>query len=90
MDCRDVTYILQNGATALHLAAKYGHSEVVRCLCGAGCDLEAVTEHGFTADGVAANSGHDDLATLIHHLRQVRTLAHTVCVMVGICSGCGY
>ena len=65
-------YGSQNGATPLHLAAKYGHSELVRCLCTAGCDLGAVTEHGFTADEVAANSGHDDLATLIHHLRQVK------------------
>ena len=63
---------MQNGATPLHLAAKYGHSELVRCLCAAGCDLEVVTEHGFTADEVATNSGHDDLAALIHQLRQVR------------------
>ena len=62
----------QNGATPLHLAAKYGHSELVRCLCSAGCDLEALTEHGFTADEVATNSGYDDLATLVHHLRQVK------------------
>jgi len=33
--------------------------------------MNAVTEHGFTADEVAANSGHDNLATLVHHLRQV-------------------
>ena len=62
----------QNGATPLHLAAKYGHTELVRYLCSARCDLEAVTEHGFTADEVATNSGHDNLATLIHHLRQVK------------------
>ena len=37
----------------------------------AGCDVNAVTEHGFTADEVAANSSHDQLATLIHALRQV-------------------
>jgi len=36
--------------------------------------MNAVTEHGFTADEVAANSGHDHLATLVHHLRQVCVL----------------
>ena len=61
----------QNGATPLHLASKYGHVELVRQLCVAGCDVNAVTEHGFTADEVAANSSHDQLATLIHTLRQV-------------------
>ena len=62
----------QNGATPLHLASKYGHVELVRQLCVAGCDVNAVTEHGFTADEVAANSSHDELATLIHTLRQVQ------------------
>ena len=38
-------FLLQkNKATPLHLAAKYGHIEIVRCLCAAGCNLEAVTE----------------------------------------------
>ena len=48
--------------------------ELVRHLCLAGCDVNASTEHGFTADEVAANSSHDRLATFIHHLRQVLLL----------------
>ena len=64
-------FLPQNGATPLHLASKYGHVELVRQLCVSGCDVNAVTEHGFTADEVAANSSHDELATLIHALRQV-------------------
>ena len=50
----------------------------MRQLCTAGCDIDAVTENGFTADEVAANCSHDELATLIHHLRQVRYM--TVCL----------
>ena len=66
---------VQSGATPLHLAAKYGHMELVRCLCTAGCDLDTTTEHGFTADEVASNSGYEKLATLIHHLRQVSIIS---------------
>ena len=69
--CIHADSLPQNGATPLHLASKYGHVELVRQLCVAGCDVNAVTEHGFTADEVAANSSHDQLATLIHTLRQV-------------------
>lgn len=65
---------MQSGATPLHLAAKYGHTELVRCLCTAGCDLDPVTEDGFMADEVASNSGYEKLATLIHHLRQVKNV----------------
>ena len=75
----------QNGATPLHLASKYGHAELVRYLCSAGCDVNAETENGFTADEVAANSGHDELATLIHRLRQVHTVWCDVIQLVTIC-----
>ena len=63
---------MQNGVTPLHLAAKYGHKELVRQLCIAGCDVNAVNKNDQTADQVAGAASHGSLAALIRHLRKVR------------------
>lgn len=73
--CRKRSHVvltsLQNKATPFHLAAKYGHKELVQHLCLAGCDINAVTENGSTADREAQKASYDDLAALITHLREV-------------------
>lgn len=65
----------QNNATPLHLAAKYGHKELIRHLCLAGCDVNAMTENGCTADNVAAKACQGELVSLLRHLREVCVLA---------------
>ena len=71
----------QNNATPLHLAAKYGHTELVRYLCLSGCDINAVTENGVTVDKIAAKSSHGDLASLLRHLREV-SVSFLFCQMI--------
>lgn len=60
----------KNNCTPLHLAAKYAHSDIVRHLCIAGADINAVTVEGRTADLLAFESSDRELAALIHHLRE--------------------
>eukprot|EP00928_Gymnodinium_smaydae_P011380 TRINITY_DN14207_c0_g2_i1.p1 TRINITY_DN14207_c0_g2~~TRINITY_DN14207_c0_g2_i1.p1 ORF type:complete len:861 (-),score=166.09 TRINITY_DN14207_c0_g2_i1:86-2668(-) len=51
--------------TALHLAAREGHSEAVEALLQVGADMESIDEDGRTAGDEARDAGHDELAALL-------------------------
>lgn len=58
------------GLTALHMAARYGHINLVRHLCLAGCDVDK-TNRGIRADVTAIKYGYLDIANLLDKLRNV-------------------
>lgn len=60
----------KQGLTALHVAARYGHINLVRHLCLAGCDVDK-TNRGIRADVTAIKYGHPDIANLLDKLRNV-------------------
>jgi len=60
----------KQGLTALHVAARYGHINLVRHLCLAGCDVDK-TNRGIRADVTAIKYGHPDIASLLDKLRNV-------------------
>ena len=53
------------GATALHLAARYGHADAARRLLDAGADPDAADDAGDTALDVAVRHEHSDLVALL-------------------------
>lgn len=52
-------------STALHFAAFYGHTSVVKCLMGAGIRLDAQELEGFTPLHFAAQAGHYQVVKLL-------------------------
>jgi len=60
----------KQGLTALHVAARHGHINLVRHLCLAGCDVDK-TNRGIRADVTAIKYGHPDIANLLDKLRNV-------------------
>lgn len=58
-----------NGLYPLHLAAKYGHIHVVRCLCTAGCNIDVKNADKIRADITALKYSHNDIAELLDKLR---------------------
>lgn len=63
----------KQGLTALHVAARHGHINLVRLLCLAGCDVDK-TNRGIRADVTAIKYGHPDIASLLDKLRNVSFL----------------
>ena len=61
--CDFVTYV--PGLTALHLAAFYGRSEVMKLLLEAGADKDAAQRNGMTALHAAAFHGDTDVVKLL-------------------------
>ena len=62
----DVTIRDSDGDTALHDAAKRGHSDVVRVLVSnPQCDVTIRNNVGHTAADVARNEGHQDIVALL-------------------------
>jgi len=53
------------GETPLHLAAKWGHKEIVALLLANRADVNAKTESGDTPLHYAAENGEDDVAALL-------------------------
>lgn len=45
---------MQNGLNALHLAAKDGHVDIVKCLLKKGCSVNSVTKKGNSALHIAS------------------------------------
>ena len=63
--------IKQDGHYALHLAATNGHTEVVRCLCLAGCRIDVKNDQGVSAEIAALAQGHKDTSDLLKRLKRV-------------------
>lgn len=63
----------KDGLTPLHVAAKYGHIDIARLLCTAGCDVDK-TNRGIRADVTAIKYGHADITSLLDKLRNVNRL----------------
>ena len=55
----------------MHLAATNGHTEVVRCLCLAGCRIDVKNEQGVSAEIAALAQGHKDTSDLLKRLKRV-------------------
>jgi ankyrin repeat protein len=55
----DVNGVDDQGNTALILAARFGHNEVVRALLLAKADVRVKNKEGKTALMLAAEGGHD-------------------------------
>ena len=62
----DVKAVLENGMTALHVAAIFGHIEIVELLIANGADVNA-TDNKFGATSLygAAGAGQKDIAELL-------------------------
>lgn len=56
---------LEEGATALHLASRYGHAEVVEVLLPLKPDVNAATASGATALQFAAAGDHADIVAML-------------------------
>jgi len=54
----DVDAQTKDGATALMLASRTGHSEITRMLMEAGAEVNTQDHNGFTALMIASAQGH--------------------------------
>ena len=54
------------------MAASNGHTEVVRCLCLAGCRIDVKNDQGISAEIAALAQGHKDTSDLLKRLKRVR------------------
>ena len=67
-DKKSLNWRNQSGQTALHVAAKSGHTEIVRMLVNSGAFIENINSSGETALHVACKEGHFSVMTaLIQH-----------------------
>ena len=51
-----------------------GHTEVVRCLCLAGCKIDVKNKDGVTPELAALSQGHGEISDLLKRLKRVRSL----------------
>ncbi|VDK79575.1 unnamed protein product [Litomosoides sigmodontis] len=58
-----------NLLTPLHLAAKEGHIEIIRCLCLFGADVLRKNKDGLTAEIVALAQEHTQIGTLLAKMK---------------------
>ncbi|XP_070550278.1 receptor-interacting serine/threonine-protein kinase 4-like [Ptychodera flava] len=80
-----------NEATALHVAAQFGHKDVVETLIGAKANIEALTKKGSTPLHLAAQEGHKDVAEiLIGAKANIEALTKDNSMPVHLASGKGH
>lgn len=63
----DINGVDQEGRTAIHLAAKAGHIEVVQSIETQGADIGAIDGRGMSAFEIALIEKHDDVAAWLAH-----------------------
>jgi ankyrin repeat protein len=73
----DVNNAIDDGVTALLLAAQSGHEAIVRALFEAGADVNKVTDTGWTPLSFAVNEGHTAIVQILRDavLVQMQDLA---------------
>lgn len=62
------------GSTALMLACKRGHEEVVRVLLTAGAELHQKDSRGRTARDTASKRSHEKILAMLHPSKQMRLM----------------
>lgn len=62
------------GSTALMLACKRGHEEVVRVLLTAGAELHQKDSRGRTARDTASKRHHESILAMLHPAKQMRLM----------------
>lgn len=62
------------GSTALMLACKRGHEEVVRVLLTAGAELHQKDSRGRTARDTASKRSHETILAMLHPSKQMRLM----------------
>lgn len=62
------------GSTALMLACKRGHEEVVRVLLTAGAELHQKDSRGRTARDTASKRSHEMILAMLHPSKQMRLM----------------
>jgi len=67
----EFTYGFSN-QTALMLAASEGHTDIVQMLLDTGADVNPTNLHSETAEQIARNNGHVDIADFIRDYRSGR------------------
>ncbi|XP_052801557.1 myotrophin-like [Mya arenaria] len=61
----DVNAELSGGRNALHFAADYGQTDVIKCLLKAGADVNKADKHGITPLLAAIWESHEETVTLL-------------------------
>ena len=69
------------GSTALMLACKRGHEEVVRVLLTAGAELHQKDSRGRTARDTASKRSHETILAMLHPSKQMRLMQVGNCDM---------
>uniref|UniRef100_A0A0N5D537 Non-specific serine/threonine protein kinase n=1 Tax=Thelazia callipaeda TaxID=103827 RepID=A0A0N5D537_THECL len=68
----DRTFV-ENSLTPLHLAAKEGHIEIVRCLCLFGANVIRKNKDGLTAEIIALAQENTQIGTLLAKMKSEQT-----------------
>ena len=64
---------MNKGCTSpLHLSARSGHLEVVRCLLLSGAEPDLANKDGISAEIMSLAQGHTEIAELLTRLKPVR------------------
>ncbi|CAH1738493.1 unnamed protein product [Aphis gossypii] len=74
----DVNTANANGLNALHLAAKDGHVDIVKCLLQRGCSVNSVTKKGNSALHIASLAGQEEIVkVLVENNASVNIQSHS-------------
>lgn len=71
----------QNGLNALHLAAKDGHTTVVKALLKGGCKVDASTKKGNTALHIAALGKFNIECTIVIFFLKKSCELKVICIL---------